>query len=157
MHTISPSLRLQQTHQRDLDPVGLVNIGNSCYLNALLQQLIGLRSLFPAQKEALPESTVWKIMLSIRTVYSDPQRTKEDLETHLLALRANLPKPFNGTEQQDADELFDKLVDEADSTSTITVSFMNPSFLSMKFRRSKLTLLPLLEFPLPPSCGDYRL
>ena len=88
-------------------------------------------------------------MLSIRTVYSDPQRTKEDLETHLLALRANLPKPFNGTEQQDADELFDKLVDKADSTSTITVSFMNPSLLSMKFRRSKLTLLPLLEFPFP--------
>ena len=110
-------------------PHGLFNLNNSCYLNSLLQSLISLPAFAHevSQEEQIEDNSHLQFLLHCMAQGQVVERT------HIAAAVHELGAPFNGGNQEDAMECFERIFESmkaASSTAaigTFTGSFWNKS------------------------------
>ena len=110
-------------------PHGLFNLNNSCHLNSLLQSLISLPAFAHevSQEEQIEHNSHLQFLLHCMAQGQAVERT------HIAAAVHELGAPFNGGNQEDAMECFERIFESmkaASSTAaigTFTGSFWNKS------------------------------
>ena len=129
---LTQTIRTACTDPHEKDPlyIGLPNLGNSCYQNATLQSLLGLR---PFQNELMslisrPEIDQCRTLHALTKLIALRQRARsKSIFSHLIDLRdafSYIDPAFRGTEMQDAGEfllrLLDTMKDEIDARRPTT-------------------------------------
>ncbi|RLV91234.1 Autophagy-related protein 18 [Spathaspora sp. JA1] len=102
------------------DPSGLVNLGNTCYLNSTLQALFQIDDITSRLKEYRPQQTQQQVndglVLSLKNVFQQMSAKQESINpTLFLALFRNLFPQFAEQQhgiykQQDAEEAFSQIL-----------------------------------------------
>ena len=104
-------------HSNDSAYIGLPNLGNSCYQNAILQLLLGLR---PFSNEMMlltsdPKSAQCRTLRGVaRLMILRQKAISRSVSSYLNDLRdvfADIDPAFRGTEMQDANEFLLRLLD----------------------------------------------
>lgn len=100
-------------------PVGFVNIGNSCYINATLQVLFNIPELRDLIETNKAKNALLKEMHALMCVTSgatDTESTLRRLRSELFKLRGKGVLPGSETDQQDAHEFLQLVLEQLDWT-----------------------------------------
>ena len=101
-------------------PVGLPNLGNTCYLSAALQSLLNI-TIFVQTLMSIPESVIQQaafLNLFVKFVLSYKKKDKDAIILHLKEIKSELGKEnseFKGTKMCDAGECQEVILDILDS------------------------------------------
>ena len=127
-------------HGKDPLHIGLPNLGNSCYQNATLQLLLGLRP-FLSEVTSLssrPQSDQCRTLHAIAKLITLRQKSLgKSVSRHLIDLRdvfAEIDPAFRGTEMQDASEFLLRLLDVMKDEVDASVPTANPVRNNFQYR-----------------------
>ena len=141
-----PAVRSPNPNKHGTDPlyVGLPNYGNSCYQNATLQSLLGLRPFLSEMMSLITDhegdQCCTRAVAKLNAPTEGPHKSR-----HLNELRdvfADIDPAFRGTQMQDANEfllrLLDAIKDEVDARRPAA----NPVRDNFSIRSSRATCAP---------------
>ena len=127
-------------HGKDPLHIGLPNLGNSCYQNATLQLLLGLRPFLSEVTSLIsrPQSDQCRTLHAIAKLMTLRQKALgKSVSRHLIDLRdvfAEIDPAFRGTEMQDASEFLLRLLDAMKDEVDASVPTANPVRNNFQYR-----------------------
>ena len=141
-------------------PVGVINKGNTCYANAILQVLIVLPSLWirvPSESSSLsPLLKSIALNMKIKSRSNKPVDPSNFLWALSRKISGSCHVPFNFNSQQDAAEVLQFVIDELKSTSvaasdlisnTIRINISCNQCFCFSAKEEKLDILTILLSP----------